>query len=85
MIEEKVRELISESLNEKGYDIDNIEYVKEGSNYFLRVFIKKNGEIEIEDCVVACKIINPILDEYDLIKESYILDVCSSGKGDFNE
>ncbi len=80
MIEETIKKMIEESVNEEGYSIDNIEYVKEGPNRFLRIFIKKEGEIEVEDCVTVCKIINPILDREDPIKESYILDVCSCGK-----
>lgn len=81
MILESVRKLIEEKLNEKGYMIEKIEYLKEDGSNFLRIYIKKDGEIELEDCVSACRIINPILDDNDPIKESYILDVCSSGKG----
>lgn len=81
MIEDKIKKMIEKPINAKGYFIDNIQYLKEDKNNFLRIFIKKEGEIEIEDCVTVCKIINPILDKEDPIEESYILDVCSSGKG----
>ena len=53
--------------------------MKEGKIYFLRVIIGKNGLIDVEDCVNVSKLINPILDEKDLIEENYILDVCSNG------
>lgn len=78
---EKVTELIEQQVNEAGYIIDEVIYEKEENTYFLRVVIDANKIIEIEDCVIVSKIINPLLDEADLIKESYILDVCSKEKG----
>ena len=78
---EKVTELISTPVIEAGYIIESIEYLKEDGNQFLRVSIGKNGIIDVEDCVVVSKIINPILDEADPIEEEYILDVCSYEKG----
>jgi len=80
-IEEEVFKLIKKDVNEAGYIVDNVLYVKEDGNYFLRVIIDANKIIEIEDCVTVSKIINPLLDEADLIKDSYILDVCSKEKG----
>lgn len=80
-IEEKVRELIEESIKEKGYILDEVLYVKEDGNYFLRVVIDKNGIIDVEDCVVVTRIIDPLLDTVDYITDSYILDVCSKEKG----
>ena len=80
-IEMKVRNLIEKPIKEAGYIIDEVLYGKEDGNYYLRVVIDKSGIIDIEDCVAASKIINPILDEADLIKDSYILDVCSKEKG----
>lgn len=80
-IVEQVTNLIKEPIEEAGYGIDEILYVKEEGNQFLRVVIIKNGIIDVEDCVVVSKIINPILDEADLIEEEYILDVCSKEKG----
>lgn len=80
-IVEQVTELITKPVTEAGYGIDEILYVKEEGNQFLRVVIVKNGIIDVEDCVVVSKIINPLLDEADLIDEEYILDVCSKEKG----
>ena len=82
MIKEKVRNLISESVNEKGVIIDSIEYVKEGSNYFLRIVIDRDEPIDIDTCVEVTNIINPLLDKADFIKDSYILDVSSKEKGE---
>lgn len=78
-IENKIRQLIEKTINDNNYAIDKIEYVKEGSTYFLRVIINKQGIIDIEDCVAVSKLINPILDKNDPIEDNYILDVCSKG------
>ena len=80
-IAKKVMELIEDSVKKEGYIIDDVLYVNEDGNYFLRVIIDKIGIIDIEDCVKVTHIIDPILDSIDYIKESYILDVCSKEKG----
>ena len=80
-IADKVKNLIEDSVKEKGYIIDEVLYVKEDGNYFLRVVIDKNGVIDVEDCVTVTRIIDPILDTVDYITDSYILDVCSKEKG----
>lgn len=76
-----VRKLIEPIITENGYRIDEMEYVKEGSLYFLRVIIDKEGYITVDDCVIVSKLINPILDQEDPISDNYILDVCSNEKG----
>ncbi len=78
---EIVTPLIVPIINENGYIVDEIEYVKEGGLYFLRVIIDKEGTITVEDCVKVSKLINPILDQEDPIADNYILDVCSKLKG----
>lgn len=81
-IEERVRQLVQEKVEEKGYVISDVIYEKEGSNYFLRIVIdKEHGVITLDDCVLVTEIINPILDEEDIIDDQYILDVCSKEKG----
>ena len=80
-IVEQVTNLITKPVEDAGYTIDEILYIKEEGNQFLRVVILKNGIIDVEDCVIVSKIINPLLDEADLIDEEYILDVCSKEKG----
>ena len=78
-IEKKVEDLIKNIIEENNYILEKVEYVKEGKTYFLRGIINKNGIINVEDCVTVSGLINPILDEADLIEENYILDVCSNG------
>lgn len=80
-IEKKVNDLIEKTVEEAGYKIDEISYVKEDGNKYLRVVITKQGIIDVEDCVTVSNIINPILDDADPIDEYYILDVCSKQKG----
>ena len=57
MIEEKVRNLISKSVNDMGVIIDSIEYVKEGSNYFLRIVIDRDEPIDVDTCVEVTNVI----------------------------
>ncbi len=80
-IEEKVTSLIKEEIEKQGIILDQVLYVKEGSQYFLRVIIDKNGFIDLDDCVNISNIVNPILDKNDVIENNYILDVCSKEKG----
>ena len=82
MIEKKVREIVSEEVSKLGVTIDNVTYEKEGSNYFLRITIDREKPIDIDTCVEVTKIINPLLDEADIIKDSYILDISTKEKGD---
>ena len=81
MIEEKVRDLLEEKIKEAGYILDEVTYGKEGNTYTLTLVIDKEGYININDCLAVNKIVNPLLDEADLISESYVLDVCSKEKG----
>lgn len=78
----RVEEIIKNPIEEKGYKLDTVEYVKEGSTNFLRVIIDKENYITVDDCVIVCNLINPILDKEDPIEENYILDVCSKERGD---
>ena len=84
-MEEKVRKLIEGEVNKLGILIDSVTYEKEGSNYFLRIVIDAKETIDIDTCVEVTNIINPLLDEVDLIKDSYILDVSTKEKGGMDE
>lgn len=78
-IEEKVESLIAKQVEELGYELYDVQYAKEGKDYFLRVFIDKEEGIDLNDCETVSNAINPLLDEKDLIKEMYFLEVSSSG------
>ena len=80
-IAQNIKDLIEDSIKEIGYILDEVLYVKEDGNYYLRVVIDKNGIIDVEDCVTVTRLIDPLLDTVDYITDSYILDVCSKEKG----
>lgn len=81
-MEDKIRELLESSITEAGYKLDEIKYGKDENNTnTLTLVIDKVGYINIADCVKVNDIVNPLLDEADLISESYVLDVCSKEKG----
>lgn len=81
-MEQRVRELIEEPLKEINIKLCDVEYVKEGGTYFLRVIIDKEPFVDVDTCVEATKIINPIIDKIESeFKEPYVLDVCSLEKG----
>lgn len=62
-----------------GVYIYEVEYKKEGGNYFLRLYIDKDGGVTIDDCENVSRAINPMLDETDFIKDAYIFEVSSPG------
>ena len=81
-MEDKVRNLIEEEVNKLGVRIDDIEYLKENGNYFLRITIDKDDIVDLDTCVEVTNIINPILDESNIIDDSYILDITTKEKGE---
>lgn len=78
-IEEKVEDLITNQIQTLGYNLYDVEYVKEGKDYFLRIFIDKDTGISLDDCEKVSNAINDILDKADFIKEQYFLEVSSPG------
>lgn len=78
-IEEKVEELLNETIVNLGYDLYDVEYSKEGKNYFLRIYIDKKNGIDLNDCEKVNNAIVDLLDEADYIKEQYFLEVSSPG------
>lgn len=79
-IEAVCEELVLPIIEERGFELVDIEYVKEGSNYYLRVYADKEGGITIDDCVDVSRALNPKLDAYDKeFKDPYILEVSSPG------
>ncbi|APO45229.1 ribosome maturation factor RimP [Paenibacillus sp. FSL R5-0623] len=78
-IKSTVEEMIQPYLNEQGFELVDIEYVKEGSNWFLRVYVDKEGGIDIDDCVLISEKLSAKLDENDPIPTIYFLEVSSPG------
>lgn len=81
-MEDKIKALLSDAVNELGVVIDSVEYVKEGGNNYLRIVIDRDEVIDVDKCVEVTKVISPLLDDIDLIDDSYILDVCTKEKGE---
>ena len=78
-IEEKIESLTSKTINSLGYELYDVEYVKEGKEYYLRIYIDKETGIDLEDCEKVSNEINEELDKEDFIKEQYFLEVSSPG------
>ena len=64
---------------EHGCSLWDVEYVREGSDYILRLYIDKPGGVDISDCEAISRAVDPILDERDPIPGSYQFEVCSAG------
>ena len=77
----KIEELIKEPISKLELTVDSIEYVKEGKYNFLNIVLDRINGIDLDTIVEATNIINPILDEYDLIEDEYILDISSKERG----
>ena len=79
----KVTELVASFakpvVESHGCELWDGEYVREGSDYFLRLYIDKEGGVDITDCEAISRAVDPILDEKDPIPDSYHFEVCSAG------
>ena len=78
-IEEKVENLLKQKIENLGYELYDVLYLKEGKDYTLRIVIDKKEGISLDDCEKVNNEINDILDEADYIKDSYYLEVSSPG------
>lgn len=76
-----IRTKITPSMQELNIIVDDIEYVEEGGYKFLRITLDKVNGIDLDTIVEATNIINPIIDDFDFIDETFILDVVSKEKG----
>lgn len=80
-IVERVEELVTPIIDENDFELVDVEYVKEGANWYLRVYADKDGGITIDDCVLISRALEQKLDEEDFIQDAYILEVSSPGLG----
>lgn len=78
-VEEKVEMLLENKIKELGYYLYDVEYVKEGKDYYLRIYIDNEKGIDLNDCELVNNNITEILDKEDIIKEQYFLEVSSPG------
>ena len=78
-VTEQVTALAEPVVKAHGCELWDVEYVREGSEYFLRLYIDKEGGVDIDDCEAISRAMDPILDEKDPIEGSYHFEVCSAG------
>ena len=78
-IEKKTEELVMPIIERFGYELWDVEYVKEGSDYYRRIYADKEGGVTVDDCEAVSRAIDPLLDEEDFISDAYILEVSSPG------
>ena len=81
MYESKTEEILTPILQELDFELVDVEYVKEGSLWYLRAYIDKPGGIEVDNCADVSRKLSEILDADDFIEGSYILEVSSPGLG----
>lgn len=81
-MQDKVIELIGDSLNELDLKVDSVIYETEGTNNYLRIALDADFIIDLNTVTEASRIINPIIDKANLINETYILDIYAKPKGD---
>ncbi|MBQ9199490.1 MAG: ribosome maturation factor RimP [Lachnospiraceae bacterium] len=78
-IEEYCTVLVTPIIEENSFELVDVEYVKEGADYYLRVYADKEGGINIDDCVLISRALEKKLDEDDKLSDAYILEVSSPG------
>ena len=79
--ESRTEALVSPILDERGWELVDVEFVKEGSNWYLRAYIDKPGGITVDDCEIVSRALEAKLDSENFISEAYILEVSSPGLG----
>ncbi len=81
MYEQRTEELLLPIIEEYQFELVDVEYVKEGGNWYLRAYIDKEGGITVDDCGLVSRRMSDLLDEKDFVEESYIFEVSSPGLG----
>lgn len=79
--EQETEKLLEPMMEEYGFELVDVEYVKEGSNWYLRAYIDKEGGITVDDCELVSRRMSVLLDEKDYVEDSYIFEVSSPGLG----
>lgn len=79
--EQKTEAILLPIMEKYGFELWDVEYVKEGGTWYLRAYIDKEGGIMIDDCALVSRELSDILDEQDFIDDAYVLEVSSPGLG----
>ena len=78
---DKIKEIVTEAMNKEDIIVCSVSYEKENNYNFLKIVLDKVNGIDLDTIVEATNIINPLLDEYDLISEEYVLDISIKERG----
>ncbi|MBQ0111278.1 MAG: ribosome maturation factor RimP [Oscillospiraceae bacterium] len=78
-VAQKVYSLVKDTVHSQGVTLWDVRFLKEGAEYYLRIFIDKDGGADIDDCTAVSHAVDPIIDAADPISQSYYLEVCSAG------
>ena len=79
--EQKAEELITPIVEANGFELVDVEYIKEGGTWYLRAYIDKEGGITVDDCEIVSRAFSDRLDAEDFIDDAYIMEVSSPGLG----
>ena len=79
--EQQTEELLLPIIERNGFELVDVEYVKEAGTWYLRAYIDKPGGITVDDCEIVSRAFSDILDEKDYIEDTYIFEVSSPGLG----
>ena len=79
--EQRTEELLMPIIEKNGFELVDVEYVKEAGTWYLRAYIDKPGRISVDDCEIVSRAFSDILDEKDYIDDTYIFEVSSPGLG----
>ncbi len=79
--ESKTEALVMPIVESNNFELVDVEYVKEAGNWYLRIYVDKEGGITVDDCEVVSRALSDKLDEKDFIDDAYILEVSSPGLG----
>lgn len=78
-MEQRIALLVEPLVSEKGLELVNVEYIKEGAHWYLRLYIDKDGGVDMDDCSGVSHAVSEMLDEKNPIPQAYMLEVSSPG------
>jgi len=79
VMEQQIISLIEPLVIEKGLELVNVEYIKEGAHWYLRLYIDKDGGVDMDDCSGVSHVVSEMLDQKNPIPQAYMLEVSSPG------
>lgn len=76
---QKIESMVEPLVREKGLELVNVEYLKEGAHWYLRLYIDKDGGVDMDDCAAISQVVSEMLDQKNPIPQAYMLEVSSPG------